>query len=402
MPATQDKYEEAFKGLLTPAELEKAAREADEFAADLRKPGKLPIWFVREVLGRLPDGMKEKIVESGVKKADAAGHDYSDIAARLNGHQFRLENRYGNVVLSRLKSPQDLSRLFRPGDEFQWPTIVLTANSNLASPQSFFDSMEAAQRVVPCITRTNSHNTVVAGTYFSQRNVNANALDAIRRYRELGIHPESLQGMSPAAELQAYQMIDLLLERDAQGRVQLHEVIDENTGKIQSRPILRMDAGDVLSHIICYGYSAAHMVNKDAFRALQDMLLKGDVLVQIPSHPEPRIAKASHRYVHDLLNRARIIGLAGMDRMEKIADSRMPHEVNFIHRGDLSNALKGPQQLAAQNVIIIKSPDGDDTRLEERHGGHGQQAYVEALLSNRNKSVRDRARVLLSGRGAKL
>jgi hypothetical protein len=410
-PHIDRKYQTAFDGILTPAELQTAEKEAGEFEADLKTPGKIPRCVVRWVMDRKSDKAKEKLVAQGVEKADELGRDYSDIAAKLNQHQFVLNEE--GIGLRHLKNPQELSDRFKPGHEDEWPTLVLVANSNLVSPQSFFDCFEGAKEVAPVVADVDPKEMVIAGTYYSERNFSKNALTTFKRYRELAHDVDFYdKNLSPAAQVQAYQLLDLLLERDANGRVLLEpirdgkgrpimeEALGENNRKIEvekARPVLRHDAEKVMKHVIGYGYSAAHMTNKDAFRVLRQILLKGDVLMHMHDSPHSMVTIGEMKQIDKLFSKTRLIGVAGMDNMEKGPYYGMPREANFVHPGDLSLAVNGNAYLHIPFVVQIRSEDGSKSPLEKRHGGHDQHAYVKAILSAANEEAVEKAKEHLAG-----
>ncbi len=403
------KYIAAFEGILTADELARAATEPGEFSRDLPPLKHVP-GLVRHTIGWLPENAKLGLIASGVKAADKQGRNLSDVVGNVfdptthksyqnqpdtdDKQDYTTKLNYQSFVLSddgnklQRTSAQQISELFPKGEKDSWPTLVLVSNSNLASPQLFFDSFQAAQQVIPAVTDT-ADNIVVTGAYFSQRHLHANALDTQTRYRELGLNPQSMEKLSPAAEIQAYQLLDLLLERDASGAVMTAD----------NKPVLRADAAEVLKHVVGYGYSAAHMTNKDAFRALRDVLTSGDVQVQVREDGELITREASAADATRLISNARLIGVAGLDAMAIGQEKGMPREVDFVSPNDFSMSLNGPKFFNAPNVIAL-SPKGVDGRtIGDAIGGHAQATYVEALLGSTNSAQREQAQAKLNSTG---
>lgn len=401
------KYIAAFQGILTPDELQKAEAEKEEFADDL-PPFKDMSGLVRHTIGRLAESKKAGLISSDSAKADKKGRDYSavvgevfdskehkkfknepdadskkDYVSKLNYQTFILSD--DGMKLRHAKNAQEVSDLFPPGDEKNWSTLILVSNSDLVSPQSFFDSFEAAKKIIPAVTDLDADHIVVAGTYFSQRHLHANSVDTFARYRELGVNPISLRKVKPAAEVQAYQILDLLLERDTDGAV----IVEGN------KPLLRADSAKVLSHVVGYGYSSAHMTNKDAFRALRDILAGGDVQVQVRQDGKLVVRDSTAADAERLISQAKLIGVAGMDRMDLGQEKGMPREINFISPKDFSHALNGPRYLKAPNVITIRMKDDKGSPIKDSVGGHAQDSYVEAILAYPNSWQREQANVKL-------
>jgi hypothetical protein len=404
----EQKYITAFEGILTPAELHKAALEMEEFSKDIPPLQRMPL-AVRNTAGRIPDRIKQDVVARHARKADRQGRDYSDVVghvfnpdthrlyegqsdsegkqtyhAKLNYRSFMLSD--DGQRLCRISSGKDISTLFPKDKKNTWPTLVLLGNSNLVSPQSFFDSFQFAKQIIPAVTEVKPQ-MVLAGVYFSQKHFDANALDTMRRYRTLGMHSASLDNLTPGAEMQGYQLLDILLERDAQGAV-----LSEG-----HKPVLRADAVNILKHVICYGYSGAHMTNKDAFRMLRSILISGDVKVQYQRDGEWMTRDSSYIDAKRLIPSARIIGIAGMDRMELGQESDMPQEVDFISPRDyFANALLGPVFLKTPNVIQLTMKDDSGHAIEDTIGGHAQDSYLKAILSHINAFHRQQARTKLN------
>jgi hypothetical protein len=398
MSPVAQKYIAAYAGILTPAELKKTSWEEAEFAKSL--PPVLPHFpgTIRQTAGRLPDTIKATKVKDESRKFDDKGYDYTRVTGEVYNKErhtsfagqqgaegkkdYNPKLNYQTFLLTKdgeqLERAGELYNLFKPGKEKDWPTLVLASNSNLVSPQLFFDNLSSAYQLVPALAGVAKDKLRVAGTYFSQRHLYANAADTIKRYQELGLNPESLEGTSPAAQAQAYQILDLLIARDGDGRV----MIDDN------KPILRKNAYEVLRHVIGYGYSAAHMTNKDGFRILRDIISKGEVKIDM-GKDVVRDSRASD--AERLLSEVRLIGIGGTDRMDIGPEKSMPREVNLVSPKDFSNAVNGPRFLKAANVIQIKMRDDDGNAIKDNIGGHSLDSYIEAILSKANAQPREEA-----------
>lgn len=410
------KYVTAYTGILTPEELQAAAGEHAEFAKSL-PPVKSP-GLARLVGGLLGDDAKVKTVDAIAAKQDKAGHNYSgvvgevfdpnrhnsfagqnapgktDYASKLNYHQFVLSEDGSRLLPLTYNWLHDL---FPAGNEGEWPTLVIASNSNLVSPQSFFDTLSSARNIAPELADLKDSAPMVIGTYFSQRHFAANAADTMKRYRELGLTPTRLKGVSPAAEIQASQILDLLIARDEKDAVLFAKSdMPDSDGKFTDRPVLRRDAGKILAHIVGYGYSAGHMTNKDTFRILRDIIDKGDVKIELN---QGFLRDSTKKDSLDLLQNVRLIGIGGMDRMDIGPERSMPREANLVAKEDFSNALNGRRFIGADSVFQINLLDADKNRIRDDVGGHALGSYLQAIDSPANDRVIVAAREALgSGR----
>jgi len=305
--------------------------------------------------------------------------------SKLNYQMFRLEGER----LRKTEGAQELSELFPPGKEKEWPTLVLISKPAIVSPQVFFDCFTSAQAILPRVTDIDNDHAVYAGSYYGRGHLHANIVDSIKRYRKLGSNPEDLSTMTPGGELQAYQLLDILLARDEEGNVILED----------KKPVLRPDAKNVLKHIIGYGYSAGHMANKDAFRVLRDMLGDGDVMIVTGQNEEGilQVRESCAADADKLLPNARLVGVAGMDRMD-IPNPGMPREVDFLSPEEFTTATLGPRLIGAPNVIKLTMRDDEGKAITDDVGGHAQSSYVRAILSSANeKQCADARSKLASG-----
>ena len=417
LPRYVKAYEDSMQdGRITADNLLETAKEEEQFSK-LLKILVSPIKPVRILVGKLPVPAKNFIGRTTRTLSDLAGVNFSEEIGKvvehqdlhleeyskgLNNHQFRLSA--DGERLRHLEKDPPLHTLFPQNDKSDWPVITLVANSDLTSPQSFFDSFQAAKSVVPSISHTNDKRMIIAGTYCTEHSFGANMDATVKRFNELCRDPKSMQHVKTASLLQAKLLLNLIIKHDEKG-----QGIKATGEDGESRYIIRSDAAEIMRHVVTYGYSGGHLRNKDAFRALADAIRNGNYEVELKPDihaPEgaPIKTKTSSAFdANHILTKARTIGMGGCEPMQ-IRNSEkdwMPQDVNFLSKGDQLICLNGDEFINAPGNVIIKNPKGDETPLESKLKGHAQGALVAAVLNRENTDTRKQAMALLDGKAIK-
>jgi hypothetical protein len=398
---------------ITPADLLETAKEEDQFST-LLKILVPPTGPLRNLMGSLPASAKGAIGRSTHALSNLAGINFSNEIGNiqttdnphlerhtkgLNNHQFRLS--VDGERLRHLEKDPPLHTLFPRDKKKDWPVITLVANSDLTSPQDFFDSFQAAKSIVPSISRTNDKRMVIVGTYCTEHSFAANMDATVKRYNELCQNPKSMQHVKSASRLQAKLILSLIVKHDEHGA----SIKAEGEDGI-SRPIIRSDAAEIMRHVVTYAYSGGHLRNKDAFRVIADRMSNGKYTIEVkrsPHAPEDEPIKTKISSAADakhILTKARTIGMGGSDPVH-IHDSEkdwMPQDVNFLSKGDKLICLNGAAFVNAPNNVTIQNPKGNETPLENKLKGHAQNALVTAVLNEKNTETRLQAMRILDGK----
>ncbi len=370
---TQADYVKAYQGILTTDDIRLGEREANEFAAGI--PNGAPRSILR-FLGRFAK-VRTAAVEGGVTKADKQGIDYSSYTQRLSGAFFQLDQEEGRLIET--NGLRDIATLFRQGQESSWPTLVLTSNSNLTSPQAFFDTIKEARDTVADAGVTGP--IIVVGSYMSAKNLYRNASASTTRYHQLDNDPHSAPPRGSAGEMQGQLLLELISKRDKDGELEFKA----------DRRILRTDAGRVIDHVVGYGYSAGHMANKDGLRYIVDQLSRGNLLAE-PQTETEFLRVSTYLDAYAIIPRIGLVANAGMDNMRAKLPGIGPMEANVVSEGDLSLSLLGKSFIEATNVIKIVTPDAPGKPLEGIYGGHAESAYSKALRHPVNSDALSRVR----------
>ncbi len=382
-PSLNDKYIDAFKDIITPDIL---------IEVDDQKVGSRVTAFVRETLPanairRFSDTLSLpqkhellKIIIKDPSEESKSGHKI------LNYKTFFLFD--GDKHLNWHDRIHKSVDLFPSGKENKWPIVIITSNSNLISPQVFFDSYEAAKKLVPVLTDVpKNNNMLVIGTYFSKDDAFANARDTLGRISDLKKDQDDISRALSATSVQVGQLLNFLVERYDEGEVKGN--VKEHLGK----PVLRSDADKIMKHIIGYGYSGGHLTNKDTFRTLRHFLDDGRVMIRDKNN-DTGFRQSGKADSQKIFPGVRLIGIAGADGFEEQGRG-MPKEVNFVSDKDKIIAFHGRKFMKGSDIIKINVPSDKEIR-EKYISDHDQNLYINALLDGSNKEAINSARQMLS------
>ncbi len=373
-PQPSLKYESAYAGILPSDALEKTNDNIPHTLEDVLR-GIVPPSILRSVSDSLSLPKKLEVLKRATKNITPTETNDHDA---LNYKTLFLFD--DSEHLDWHDKTHKTTDLFPKNKENEWPVLVITSNSNLVSPQVYFDGFEAAKKLVPHVTgRHENDKTIVMGTYFSRNCALANTEDTLKRICELKKDQDDILTLSPAAHIQAGQLLNFLVDRDNSGNV----IIE------QGRPLLRQDADKIMKHIIGYGYSGAHLTNKDSFRTLRDILEQGHVTIKV-TNGDISFRPSVKADAQKILPNARLVGIAGADGFDEW-ERNMPKEVNFISPADKIIALHGKKFLKGPDIIEI-------TPLKNKKycSDHDQQLYVDAILDPQNNEAVKTARTKLS------
>lgn len=393
--ANHSAYEHAFAdsirdGTITRDELRELAKEEDQFSAAL-KLLVAPFQPVRQLVGGSSPKIKAIIAEKTTDAHDGFGIDYAQATgttidrnrieggerAGINGQYFRLSDDGTQMQPFEIDHHNTLITAFPEGKEKDWPTVVLCTNSNLVSPQSFFDSFQAATKIIPKVTSVKPAQLIVAGNYATERNFGANMEAVVKRANTLNYGRSVVENHPPmpAAFNQAALLESILVKRGDDG-----SIVTAETQHHQKRPVLRSDAADILQHVTTFGYSGGHFNNKDAFRILRDKIADGQFAVETDNGYRQSLPDDAA-----MLKNVRMVGLAGSAARQDIVETNMPKEVNFLSREDGLLESNGQFLTRGRNDLYIKNPHPDRGPIDPDFKGHGQDALVEALLHPANR-----------------
>lgn len=375
-PSLDDKYVSAFRDIVNPETLiatddNKISTVVSFIRDSLLSPSVLRAFSDKLTLGQKLDLLKK------IKK----NHSLAD--NNLNYKTLFLFE--GDSHLNWHDKVHKVTDLFPKNKENEWPVLVLTSNSNLVSPQVFFDSFEAAKKLIPQVTGKHENDKIIVmGTYFSKDDALANAHDTLERIHDLKHDQNNIKNLSPAAHIQAGQLLNFLVERDDSGNVKTEG----------GKPVLRHDADKIMKRVIGYGYSGGHLTNKDSFRTLRDILEEGHLVVKV-TNGNITFRPSVKADVQKILPNARLIGIAGADGFNE-QERNMPKEVNFVSPEDKILALHGKKFMKCPDVIEIIPPKKNRESMKKYSSDHDQLLYVDAILGGENGNAIKTAKEKLS------
>lgn len=272
----------------------------------------------------------------------------------LSSHETRIpiQEKFNNRLWTANKDgtlnhvvSDDIVGLFRPGDEANWPNLVLTSNHARAwRSKDLSELMHGVERLahdswgralpIGRLTRNTpasemAGKTIVALACHTERDIFLNGAKLIDRRLDLMEDPNkdvpekrTLSHISPASVRLAKLILKNMLAPESQALINLNLGLDEQTGNV-ARPLcaaqdpaykergflLRADAERIAQHIKLVGYSRGANTVTDALRFLyREFALLGDRLQRMGE--DGKLRPVSEKDIRTVISNIGLLSLA--------------------------------------------------------------------------------------------